>query len=68
MEDESCFIALIRMYGQALTFVSKLLPTERATYLQRLDKLRSRSRHVGWGVKDNLNDLWYAADVDSQHE
>ena len=68
MEDESYFVALIRMYDQALTFVLKLPPTERATYLERLDKLRSRSRHVGWGVEDNLNDLWYAADVDSHDE
>jgi hypothetical protein len=64
MEDESYFVALIRMYDRALTFVSKLPPAERATYLERLDKLRSRSRHVGWGVEDNLNDLWYAADLD----
>jgi hypothetical protein len=62
MEDESYFVALIRMYDRALTFVSKLPPAERATYLERLDKLRSRSRHVGWGVEDNLNDLWYAVD------
>jgi hypothetical protein len=66
MEDESYFVALIRMYDRALTFVSKLPPAERATYLKRLDKLRSRGRHVGWGVEDNLNDLWYPADLDSR--
>jgi hypothetical protein len=68
MEDEGYFVALTRMYDQALTFVLKLPPAERATYLERLNKLRSRSRHVGWGVEDNLNDLWYAADLDSPHE
>jgi hypothetical protein len=66
MEDESYFVALIRMYDRALTCVSKLPPAERTTYVERLDKLRPRSRHVQWGVEDNLNDLWYA-DLDS-HE
>jgi hypothetical protein len=26
--------------------------------------LRSRGRHVGWGVQDEFNDLWYEADLD----
>jgi hypothetical protein len=67
MEDESYFVALIRMYDRALTCVSKLPPAGRTTYVERLDKLRPRSRHVQWGVEDNLNDLWYAADLDG-HE
>jgi hypothetical protein len=66
MEDETYFAALIGMYDRALNFVSHLQATERATYLQRLDKLRSRGRHVGWGVGDNLNDLWDAADTANQ--
>ncbi len=61
MEDESYFAALIRMYGRSLEFVSSLPPAERATYLERLDKLRSRGKNVGWGVKEELNTLWYAA-------
>jgi hypothetical protein len=61
MEDESYFVALIRMYGRSLEFVSSLPPAERTTYLQRLDKLRSRGRNVGWGVEEELNSLWYAA-------
>jgi hypothetical protein len=57
VEDQSYFIALIGMYDRALTFVSKLGPAERANYLERLDKLRPRSRHLGWGVGDILNDF-----------
>ncbi|SHH28734.1 hypothetical protein [Bradyrhizobium erythrophlei] len=64
MEDESYFVALIRMYEQSLEFVLSLPPAERANYLERLDKLRSRGRHVGWGVPDELNRLWYAAALD----
>jgi hypothetical protein len=58
-EDERYFLALIRMYSQALKFVSNLPPDARAGYVDRLDKLRSRSRYVGWGVEDELNSLWY---------
>jgi hypothetical protein len=67
MEDEGYFVALIRMYDRALTFVSKLGPAERRFYVERLDELRPRSRYVQWGVEDNLNDLWYAADLDGHH-
>ena len=53
MEDESYFAALIRMYGRSLEFVSSLPPAERATYIERLDKLRSRGRRIGWGSRKN---------------
>jgi len=64
MEDESYFAALIRMYGRSLEFVSNLPAAERTTYLERLDKLRSRGRKVGWEVEEELNSLWYAAALD----
>ena len=65
MEDESYFAALIRMYGRSLEFVSSLPPAERATYIERLDKLRSRGRNVGCVVEEEFNSLWYDA-VDEQ--
>jgi hypothetical protein len=64
MEDESYFAALVRMYGRSLEFVSSLPPAERPTYLQRLDKLRSRANHIGWAVEEELNSLWYATAPD----
>jgi hypothetical protein len=66
IEDESYFAALIRMYGRSLEIVSSLPPAERTTYFERLDKLRSRGRNVGWGVEEELNSLWYAAAPDEQ--
>jgi len=66
MEDEDYFAALIRMYGQSLEFVSSLPLAGRTTYLERLNKLRPRARHVGWGVEEELNSLWYAADLDER--
>ena len=64
IEDEGYFAALIRMYGRSLEFVTSLPPAERATYLDRLDKLRSRGRNVGWMVEEEFNSLWYAAALD----
>ena len=64
MEDESYFLALIRMYDQSLKYALNLPLAERSTYFERLDKLRSRARHVGWGVEEELNSLWYAAELD----
>jgi len=63
MEEESYFLALIHMYDQALRLVSNLPPDIRINYVDRLDKLRSRGRHVGGGVEDELNSLWFAADI-----
>ena len=68
MEDETYLAALIRMYGRSLEFLSSLPAAERATYLERLDKLRSRARTVGWGVEEELNGLWYAAALDEHHQ
>jgi hypothetical protein len=65
MDDEKYFAALIRMYGQSLEIVSSLPPAERSTYLERLDRLRSRGRNVGWVVEGEFNSLWYDA-VDEQ--
>ena len=52
------------MYARTLEFVLSLPPAERTTYLQRLDKLRSRANHVGWAVEEEFNSLWYAAALD----
>jgi hypothetical protein len=61
MDDEKYIAALIRMYGRSLEIVSSLPPTERRTYLERLGRLRSRGRNLGWGVEEEFNSLWYDA-------
>jgi hypothetical protein len=65
MDDEKYFAALIHMYGRSLEIVSSLPPTERSTYLDRLGRLRSRGKNVGWVVEEEFNSLWYDA-VDEQ--
>ncbi len=65
MEDESYFIALIRMYDRSLQFALNLPPSERRSYVDRLDKLRARAKNIGWGVEDELNSLWRNIDFDN---
>jgi hypothetical protein len=66
--DERYFVALIRMYDRSVNHVLSLPLAKRRAYVERLDKLRLRAKHVGWGVEDELNDRWHAADFDEQLE
>ena len=50
---------------RSLEIGSSLPPTERSTYLERLGRLRSRGRNVGWMIEEKINSLWYDA-VDEQ--
>ncbi len=59
--DERYFVALIRMYDRSVNRVLSLPLAERCPYVERLDKLRLRRKHVGWVVED-------AADFDEQLE
>jgi hypothetical protein len=65
-ESEEYFIALIRMYERSVNCVLSLPLAERRAYVERLGKLRLRTKHVGWSVEDEFNDLWHAADFDEQ--
>jgi hypothetical protein len=40
----------------------------RRAYVERLGKLKTRAKRVGWGVEDELNYLWHAADFNEQLE
>jgi hypothetical protein len=63
-DDEQYFVALIRMYDRSVNRVLSLPLAERRAYVERLDKLRSRAKHVGWAVEHELNDRWHNADFD----
>ena len=58
MDDESCLGALVMMFEQALKAVAALDEPRRAEFLARLDLVRQRCQHVGYGVGDDANDLW----------
>jgi hypothetical protein len=65
-DDERYFIALIRMYDQSVNCALRLPLAERRAYVERLGNLRSRAKHVGWGVGDEFNDRWHDANFDEQ--
>ena len=67
-DDERYFIALIRMFDQSVNRILSPPLAERRAYVERLGKVRSRGKRVGWGVEDELNDLWHAADFEEQLE
>jgi hypothetical protein len=58
MDDESYLGALVRMFEQALKAVAALDEPQRAEFLARLDLVRQRRQHIGYGVGDDVNDLW----------
>ena len=58
MDDDGYFVALVRMFAQALTSVTVLPEPDRGVMLARLDAIRSAMRDVGWGVEDAMNELW----------
>ena len=60
-EDERYFVGLIHMYDRAVQRVLDLPAAERHAYAERLGRLRSRARWVGWGVEDEFNSIWYEA-------
>jgi hypothetical protein len=66
--DERYFVALIRMYDRSVSRVLSLPLAGRRAYVERLSKLRIRAKRLGWGVEDELNELWRAADFDGQLE
>jgi hypothetical protein len=60
-EDERYFVGLIHMYDRAMQHVLDLPAAERHAYAERLGRLKSRARSVGWGVEDEFNSIWYEA-------
>jgi hypothetical protein len=56
------------MYDRSVNCVLSLPLAERRAYIERLDKLRPRSKGVGWGVDDALNSIWYDANLNEQQE
>ena len=64
MEDEGYYAALIRMFEQSLKWAMHLPANSRAPFLDRLRRVREAGRRIGWGVGDELGDLWDAVAED----
>ena len=59
IDDQAYYSALVRMFDQGLTQAFALPAPERDRMLERLDVVRGSLRGLGWGVSDNVNEIWY---------
>ena len=58
LQDEDYFVALVRMFEQALAAVSALPAPSRDTLLPRLARVRSISQQFGYGVGVNIDSIF----------
>jgi hypothetical protein len=56
-DDEGYFNALVCMFEQALKAIVALEPNKQASFVERLERVRSEDHNWGWGVGDDLDDL-----------
>jgi hypothetical protein len=56
-EDEGYFDALVRMFEQALKVTRQLSAGDRDALLIRLDRVRTISHNLGYGVGDDMDSL-----------
>ena len=58
MDDEGYHSALVLMFEQALKGVTTLPEKQQKALLERLGRVRAAGRQIGWGVGDEMADLW----------
>ena len=46
------------MFEQALKWVTTLPENQQKPLLERLGRVRTAGRQIGWGVGDEMADLW----------
>jgi hypothetical protein len=56
-QDEGCFDALINMFEQALKATCQLSAGDRGALIVRLDRVRTISHNLGYGVGDAMDSL-----------
>ncbi|MFA7666497.1 MAG: hypothetical protein WCY32_10290 [Burkholderiaceae bacterium] len=66
LQDEGYFIALVRMFGQALKTIDALPHDCRSALIARLDSVRHISHNFGYGVGDDMDDLLAESGVDGR--
>ena len=57
VQDEGFFDALVRMFEQALKVTLQLPPRDRDATINRLDRVRTVSHNLGYGVGDDMDFL-----------
>lgn len=66
LQDEGYFDALVRMFGQALKSVATLPDDGRPALVARLDAVRHISHNFGYGVGDDMDDLFAEYGLDGR--
>jgi hypothetical protein len=56
-QDEGYFDALVHMFEQALKVTCQLPEGNRDALIARLDRVRTISHNLGYGVGDDMDDL-----------
>lgn len=56
-QDESYFLALVHMFEQALKVTCQLPARDRDALIVRLDRVRTISHNLGFGVGDDMDSL-----------
>jgi hypothetical protein len=56
-QDEGYFNALVHMFEQALKVTSQLPASDRDALIARLDRVRTISHNLGYGVGDDMDSL-----------
>ena len=56
-QDERYFDALVRMFEQALKVIDQLPASDRNAMIVRLDRVRTISHNLGYGVGDEMDPL-----------
>ena len=64
LQDEGYFNALIRMFEQALRTINGLPEGQRPALLARLDTVRKTSHGFGFGVGDDMDELFIRSGID----
>lgn len=57
LQDEGFFIALVRMFEQALQAIARLPAAQRPPLMEHLDAVHHISRNIGYGVDDAMSSL-----------
>ncbi len=66
LQYEGYFDALVRMFGQALKAIHALPAACRPALVARLDAVRHISHNFGYGVGDDMDDLFFEYGFDGQ--
>ena len=59
IDDQAYYSALVRMFDDGLTQAIAVPSAERDKMLERLDAVRGSLHGLGWGVSDNVNEIWH---------